>query len=91
MVAVNVQVTRVYEFVEPVRGPDLTLYVARVYGQPREDGTWEGWMEFDNPLTGTLRTERETTQSNYDHLMYWATGLEPLYLEGALIRALRRS
>jgi hypothetical protein len=86
----NVQVTPVYEFAEPVRGPDLTQYVARVYGQPREDGTWEGWIEFDSPLSGTLRTDRETTQSHYDHLAYWATGLEPLYLQGALMRALRR-
>ena len=87
---INTQVTLVYEFVEPVRAPDLTLYVARVYGQPREDGTWEGWLEFSNPLTGTLRTDRETTQSNVEQLTYWATGLEPTYLDGALMRALRR-
>jgi hypothetical protein len=88
---INAQATHVYEFVEPVRAPDLTRYVARVYGQPREDGTWEGWLEFSNPLTGVvLRTDRETTQSNFEHLTYWATGLEPTYLEGAILRALRR-
>jgi hypothetical protein len=88
---INNEVTLVYEFVEAVRGPDQTLYVARVYGQPREDGTWEGWLEFSNPLTSTLRTDRETTQSNLDQLTYWATGLQPTYLDGALTRALRRS
>jgi hypothetical protein len=82
-------VTFVYEFTEAVRGPDLTLYIARVYGQVRNDGTWEGWLEFSTPTGSTLRTDRETTQSNFDHLTYWATGLEPTYLEGALMRALR--
>ena len=63
------------------------LWDVRVLGQERDDGTWVGWLEFENPLRGTLRTERETTQSNRDGLVYWATGLEPIYLEGALSRA----
>jgi hypothetical protein len=83
-------VMEIHEFAEAVPGPDQTLYAARVYGQPREDGTWEGWLEFSNPLVGTLPTDRETTQSNQGQLTYWATGLEPTYLEGALDRALRR-
>src|SRR5688572_26893822 len=88
---INAQVTFVYEFVEAVRAPDLTLYVARVYGLPRDDGTWEGWLEFSDPKSGVLlRTDRETTQSNFEHLSYWATGLEATYLDGALLRALRR-
>jgi hypothetical protein len=87
----NVEITPVYEFAATVRGPDQIPYVARVYGMQRADGTWEGWLEFSNPAVGVLSTDRETTQSNLDHLTYWATGLEPTYLEGALDRALRRS
>ena len=33
------------------------------------------------------RSGRETTQSNREHLAYWATGLEPTYFEGAFSRA----
>jgi len=35
-------------------------------------------------VTGT-----ESTQPEREHLVYWATGLTPVYLEGALERALR--
>lgn len=64
-------------------------YEVSVYGAAREDGTWEGWIEFqpaagDGPL---LRTERETSQPNREALAYWASGLEPIYLEGAFARA----
>ena len=67
---------------------DGVLYEAFVYGEARPDGTWIGWLEF-LPMTGglVLRTGRETTQPNRDALEYWAGGLEPLYLEGALERA----
>jgi hypothetical protein len=64
-------------------------YGALIYGAAREDGTWEGWIEF-HPTEGTgsvLSTERETTQPNREALVYWATGLETIYLEGALGRA----
>ena len=54
------------------------------------DGMWQGWMEFLPVAEGTpLRTGRETTQPNHTDLLYWATGLTPVYLEGALERALR--
>jgi hypothetical protein len=33
----------------------------------------------------------ETTQSTIEGVAYWATGLEPIYFEGALERALRRT
>jgi len=36
-----------------------------------------------------LTTERETTQPSREALLYWATGLEPIYLEGAFARAVR--
>jgi hypothetical protein len=65
------------------------LYEVFVYGEPRLDGTWEGWLEFvslDSALS-SRRTERETTQPDLPALEYWATGLEPLYLAGAFERA----
>ena len=34
-----------------------------------------------------LRTGRETTQPNRDAVANWASGLEPVYLEGAFARA----
>jgi hypothetical protein len=62
---------------------------ARIYGEPQDDGRWAGFLEFV-PVDGSpaVRTPRETTQRNADDLAYWATGLEPVYFEGALDRAL---
>jgi hypothetical protein len=50
---------------------------------------WQGWVEF-LPVDGgkAIRTGRETTQPNRQDTAYWATGLTPVYLEGALDRAL---
>jgi hypothetical protein len=63
-------------------------YIAQARGRERDDGTWEGWLEFV-PDDGSeiLSSERETTQPNYVDLEYWATGLTPVYLEGAFARA----
>jgi hypothetical protein len=63
---------------------------ARACGRQREDGLWEGWIEFP-AIAGNevLRTERETTQPNRDDLLYWATGLTDPYLDGALLRVQR--
>jgi hypothetical protein len=68
-----------------VRGEDGRVWFARAVGGQRADGMWEGFVEFERELV--LRTERETTQPNRQDLLYWATGLEPVYLEGALARA----
>jgi hypothetical protein len=38
-----------------------------------------------------LTTGRETVQSSEDALGYWARGLEPVYLDGALARAIDRA
>ena len=77
------------QFDAPVVHTDGTSYAARVCGREREDGLWEGWIEFVDAATGTvLRTVRETTQPNLRDLTYWATGLSPVYLEGALARIL---
>ena len=65
------------------------LYEVSIYGEPRGDGTWEGWLEFVplSPGLPALRTDRETTQPDQSALEYWATGLEPMYLAGAFERA----
>jgi hypothetical protein len=63
----------------------------RVFGEPAPDGTWRGIIEFVTPEGRTLQTEPETTQSTLDGVTYWATGLEPVYFEGALERAVRRA
>jgi len=75
------------EFQTPVQSKDGALYTARACGRETPLGQWEGWLEFDGP-NGTLRTARETTQPNHADLQYWATGLTPVYLEGALDRTL---
>jgi hypothetical protein len=64
-------------------------YAARICGDERIDGTWEGWIEFrpTDPNHPILSTDRETSQPNRTALEYWADGLEPIYLEGALARA----
>lgn len=66
-------------------------YRARACGGEAMDGTsrWHGWIEFV-PLHGgpSIRTPRETTQRNRSDTAYWAGGLTPFYLEGALQRAL---
>jgi hypothetical protein len=65
-------------------------YHAHACGAEMPDGKWHGWLEFI-PLDGApaIRSGRETTQPNRKDMMYWATGLTPVYLEGALQRALK--
>ena len=68
---------------------DETVYVTRVCGAQRDDGNWEGWLEFvPDDGSAVVSSQRETTQPNLVDLEYWATGLTPVYLEGALERAL---
>jgi hypothetical protein len=68
---------------------DGDQYKAQACGRERENGQWEAWLEFENIETGeVLRTQRETTQPNETDAAYWATGLSPVYLEGALKRSL---
>jgi hypothetical protein len=76
-------------FSDTISGPDGSLYLARACGREMADGRWEGWIEFE-AIDGTavLRSGRETTQPNRTDAAYWATGLTPVYLEGALDRAL---
>jgi hypothetical protein len=50
---------------------------------------WEAWLIFF-PLDAhtAIATTRETTQPTFTALSDWATGIAPIYLEGALDRAL---
>ncbi len=69
-----------------------TAYTVCICGEERSDGTWEGWLEFhpaDN-VSSVLSTDQETSQPNRTAIEYWADGLQPTYLEGALARAQRR-
>jgi hypothetical protein len=68
---------------------DDTSYVVWICAEERADRTWSGWIEFhptdiSQPI---LRTEQETSQPNLVAIEYWADGIEPIYLEGALARA----
>jgi hypothetical protein len=66
-------------------------YRPRAYGDPQLDGTWDGWLVFF-PLAGGAAIAPpgpETTQATIAALAVWAAGLTPVYLEGALSRALR--
>jgi hypothetical protein len=75
-----------------VIAPDGTTYNVLSYGEERNDGTWMGWLEFEptDDSRPTLVTDQETSQPNRTTLEYWATGLEPVYFEGAFERAQAR-
>ena len=77
------------EFETTIRDETGREYIARACGRECPDGHWEGWLEFV-PLDGgvVVRSARETTQPNRVDTEYWATGLTPVFLEGALRRAL---
>ena len=67
----------------------LGSYRARVVGRAAEDGMWEGWFEF-LPADGdgeVLVGAVESRQPNRRDLAYWASGLTPVFVEGALHRA----
>lgn len=76
------------DFETPVtHGSDT--YRARAVGRPAGH-MWEGWLEFiPRNGSGVVVSGVESTQPERDHLIYWATGLTPIYLQGALVRALK--
>jgi hypothetical protein len=64
-------------------------YIARAVGRQAPDRMWEAWIEFV-PVNGNgevIVSGVESRQPEREHLTYWATGLSPVYLEGALHRA----
>jgi hypothetical protein len=77
----------IQEFVEQVVVSDHQ-YRPRVYACLRTDGTWAAWLVFADESTSEMRsTDIETTQPHLAAVRYWASGLEPIYLEGAFARA----
>jgi hypothetical protein len=83
--------TVVHERIVSLEAADGQVFgLVRVHAEPSPAGTtWEGWIEFVTETGQRVVTDRETTQPNRDAVAYWATGLEPIYLEGALERAVR--
>jgi hypothetical protein len=77
------------KFDEPMRDPSGAMFFAQAAEVEREDGLWEGWLEFIgvNDGAGSICSDRETTQPNRADLEYWAQGLTRVYLRGALARA----
>ena len=75
----------VHTFKSDIADADGHVYVARAVGRGRK-------IEFTPRGTGGMvrRSPIETTQPNRAALEYWAGGLEPVYLEGALERAITR-
>jgi hypothetical protein len=64
------------------------VYRPRAYAAPEPDGTWGGWLVFFPLGAGlAISSGRETTQSSFDALVTWATGLTDVYLVGAIQRA----
>ncbi len=79
----------ILQFQEPVSSPGRTFYTAQACGRPTPDAGWEGWIEFvSGDGSQVLRSQRETWQPDRDALVYWATGLTHVYLEGSLVRTL---
>jgi hypothetical protein len=76
-----------HECEHEVIGKDGATYRARVLGEERGN-VWVGWLEFvASGGAATRRTQEETTQPTRAAIEYWASGLEAVYLEGALERA----
>ena len=78
------------EFSDPVHSEDGRRFIAHACGAEMDNSRWQGWIEF-LPVDGgsPIRSGRETTQPNRADTAYWATGLTPVYLDGALQRVLR--
>jgi hypothetical protein len=77
----------ILELAPAVRDAAGTRYITRVHGAPDDIGRWHGWIAFTGSNGRILQTEQETVQPTRDDLVYWASGLEPVYLEGAFQRA----
>ena len=79
----------IQRYASQVRDAEGATYEVSAHGEQAAGGTWEGWLEFhpSDASKPALRTGRETTQPDRRALEYWASGLEPLYFDGAFARA----
>lgn len=76
------------EFERPITDTAGMLYRVFLYGRSRPGDTWQGWLVFERTTDGRrFATDVETTQSNAEAILYWATGLTDAYFDGALARA----
>jgi hypothetical protein len=78
---------QIHEFTARIPGPK-GRYIARAFSEQRGN-VWIGWLEF-HPADGSgpvLATGEETSQPDAKAVEYWASGIEPVYLEGAIARA----
>ena len=73
------------ETVSDERGTFHAIVMAR----ERNDGSWEGWLEFVPADNDSCRyvTPIETRQHDRVTMERWATGLTAVYADGALARA----
>jgi hypothetical protein len=70
--------------------PEGIEYRARIYARRDAHGSWIAWIEFE-PQDGhspVLSTNHESSQPSLNAVIYWALGLEPVFFEGALERAI---
>jgi hypothetical protein len=74
----------------PLVGANGRWYRPRAYADAQPDGTSSGWLVFFPVGGGSAIAPPgpETTQKTLDALVVWAAGLRPVYLEGALARAI---
>ena len=76
----------IHSFTTPVTDEDRRSWRGEAYGRPG-DNLWLGWIAFTNEAGETVETGIETRQPDRAALEYWASGVEPIYLDGALARA----
>ena len=76
----------IHSFAASVTDETGTVWRGRAYGRPDEN-LWLGSIVFMNEAGETVETAVETTQPDRAALEYWASGIEPIYLDGALARA----
>jgi len=77
------------QFERPMTDAGGDTYLVFVQGRSRPHDTWEGWLVFERQRDSRrFSTPVETTQPDAQAVLYWASGLSAVYLEGALERAL---
>jgi hypothetical protein len=81
------RVTELHQFAAPLADSAGRRWTVFALGARRTDDMWIGWLEFVSNDGRVRVTGRETTQPTFSALRYWATGLEPVYLEGAFERS----
>lgn len=62
-------------------------YDVYAYAQSRPSDTWQAWLVFKRRRDGeSFSTPAETSQPSREAALYWATGLELAYFQGAFGR-----